>query len=51
VCSGTTYSPTGARGMSHSGYFADPDGHAWEVAWNPDWTIADDGSVSLHKQG
>jgi uncharacterized glyoxalase superfamily protein PhnB len=35
----------------YSGYFADPDGHAWEVAWNPDWTIADDGSVSLHKQG
>src|SRR5579885_3637377 len=19
----------------HSGYFADPDGHLWEVAWNP----------------
>ena len=35
----------------YSGYFADLDGHAWEVAWNPDWTIADDGSVSLHKQG
>src|SRR4051794_37757254 len=31
----------------YSGYFADPDGHAWEVAWNPDWTIADDGSVSF----
>jgi len=35
----------------YSGYFADPDGHAWEVAWNPDWTIAGDASVSLHKQG
>ena len=22
----------------YSGYFADPDGHPWEVAWNPDWT-------------
>lgn len=19
----------------YSGYFADPDGHAWEIAWNP----------------
>ncbi|GAA0231606.1 hypothetical protein GCM10009000_053650 [Halobacterium noricense] len=21
----------------YSGYFADPDGHLWEVAWNPYW--------------
>lgn len=28
-----------------TGYFADPDGHIWEVAWNPGWPIADDGSV------
>ena len=35
----------------YSGYFADPDGHAWEVAWNPDWTIETDGSVSLRKKG
>jgi hypothetical protein len=33
----------------YSGYFADPDGHLWEVAWNPDWTIAEDGSVRLRK--
>ena len=31
----------------YSGYFADPDGHPWEVAWNPGWTLAADGSVSL----
>jgi hypothetical protein len=31
----------------YSGYFADPDGHLWEVAWNPHWTIAEDGSVRL----
>ncbi len=31
----------------YSGIFLDPDGHAWEVAHNPYWTIADDGSVSL----
>ena len=28
----------------YSGYFADPDGHLWEVAFNPYATIADDGS-------
>ena len=31
----------------HAGYFADPDGHLWEVAWNPFWTLADDGTVRL----
>ena len=31
----------------YSGYFADPDGHAWEVAWNPGWTLDEEGRVSL----
>lgn len=31
----------------YSGYFADPDGHVWEVAFNPFWTIADDGTISM----
>ncbi len=31
----------------YSGYFADPDGHAWEVAWNPYFEIKDDGSIIL----
>jgi uncharacterized protein len=31
----------------YSGAFCDPDGHPWEVAHNPSWTIGDDGSVSL----
>jgi catechol 2,3-dioxygenase-like lactoylglutathione lyase family enzyme len=31
----------------YAGYFADPDGHLWEVAWNPDWQLADDGSIRL----
>jgi len=31
----------------YSGYFADPDDHPWEVAWNPHWTLAEDGSVRL----
>jgi uncharacterized protein len=25
----------------YSGYFQDPDGHLWEVAWNPAWTVPD----------
>src|SRR5271154_1750704 len=29
----------------YSGYFADPDGFAWEIAWNPQWHIAADGSI------
>ena len=33
----------------YSGYFADPDGHPWEIAWNPEWRIDEDGSVKLHK--
>jgi catechol 2,3-dioxygenase-like lactoylglutathione lyase family enzyme len=31
----------------YSGYAADPDGHLWEVAWNPGWTVADDGRTLL----
>jgi uncharacterized protein len=31
----------------YSGVFADPDGHPWEVAHNPGWTIEPDGSTRL----
>lgn len=31
----------------YSGVFVDPDGHPWEVAHNPYWTLAADGSVRL----
>jgi len=31
----------------YSGVFIDPDGHPWEVAHNPHWTLHDDGSISL----
>ena len=31
----------------YSGVFIDPDGHPWEVAHNPGWTLLEDGSVSL----
>lgn len=30
-----------------SGYFADPDGHPWKVAWNPGFPIGPDGSRQL----
>jgi len=25
----------------YAGYFQDPDGHLWEVAWNPEWVVPD----------
>lgn len=29
----------------YSGYFSDPDGFAWEIAWNPGWPLDKDGAV------
>ena len=29
------------------GYIADPDGHAWEIAWNPAWPIDAEGHVTF----
>jgi catechol 2,3-dioxygenase-like lactoylglutathione lyase family enzyme len=31
----------------YTGVFVDPDGHPWEVAHNPHWSLAEDGSVKL----
>lgn len=31
----------------YSGYFADPDGFVWEVAWNPAFGVMEDGSIQL----
>jgi catechol 2,3-dioxygenase-like lactoylglutathione lyase family enzyme len=31
----------------HSGYFRDPDGHYWEVAWNPFTPTLPDGTLSI----
>ena len=31
----------------YSGVFLDPDGHPWEVAHNPHWTLREDGSIAL----
>ncbi len=31
----------------YSGYFADPDGHVWELAMNPSWPLDVDGTLTL----
>ena len=31
----------------YSGYWADPDGHVWEVAMNPFWPLGADGTLTL----
>lgn len=38
-------SPVRASWGGYSGYFADPDGFAWEIAFNPHWPIATDGTI------
>jgi uncharacterized protein len=47
--SGATITRPGAETFwgGYSGVFVDPEGHAWEVAHNPHWTLSDDGAVSL----
>jgi uncharacterized protein len=42
---GRSGAPTSWGG--YSGVFVDPDGHPWEVAHNPGWALADDGSIRL----
>jgi catechol 2,3-dioxygenase-like lactoylglutathione lyase family enzyme len=45
---GTVVRPAGqAEWGGITGAFADPDGYVWEVAHNPGWTIAEDGSVRI----
>ncbi|MNR82958.1 Glyoxalase-like domain protein [compost metagenome] len=31
----------------YAGYFTDPDGHLWEIAWNPGFAFTPDGGVLL----
>jgi hypothetical protein len=35
----------------YAGCFADPDGHFWEVAHNPGFALADDGSITIPDLG
>jgi catechol 2,3-dioxygenase-like lactoylglutathione lyase family enzyme len=39
--------PEGVFWGGYSGYYADPDGHVWEVAHNPFWPLNADGSLTL----
>jgi catechol 2,3-dioxygenase-like lactoylglutathione lyase family enzyme len=36
-----TDSPRDRFWGGYSGYFRDPDGHLWEIAWNPEWQVDD----------
>lgn len=31
----------------YAGYFTDPDGHPWEIAYNPGFALAPDGSITI----
>lgn len=42
-----TRSPRETFYGGYAGYFADPDGHLWEVAHNPGFTLGDDGMLTL----
>jgi predicted lactoylglutathione lyase len=46
---GATILKPGAEAFwgGYTGYFADPDGFAWEVAWNPGFEILPDGGIKL----
>jgi len=35
----------------YAGCFTDPDGHVWEIAWNPGFALADDGSLTVPDLG
>ena len=39
-----------ARGTfygGYAGYFRDPDGHVWEIAYNPGFPLGPDGSITV----
>jgi catechol 2,3-dioxygenase-like lactoylglutathione lyase family enzyme len=46
---GATIARSGAETFwgGYSGVFVDPEGHPWEVAHNPGWTVTEDGATRL----
>jgi catechol 2,3-dioxygenase-like lactoylglutathione lyase family enzyme len=42
-----THPPAETFYGGHAGYFEDPDGHLWEIAHNPGFTLRDDGTLVL----
>jgi hypothetical protein len=39
--------PVEAEWGGYHGHFADPDGHVWEIAWNPFFPLDAEGRISL----
>ncbi|MGH3196372.1 MAG: VOC family protein [Streptosporangiaceae bacterium] len=35
----------------YAGHFRDPDGHVWEIAWNPGFPLSSDGSITVPDLG
>jgi predicted lactoylglutathione lyase len=44
---GTMLKPGTELPFGYGGYFADPDGHPWEVCWNRDFPIGPDGRITI----
>jgi uncharacterized protein len=44
---GTLLKPGTHLPFGYGGYFADPDGHAWEICWNRDFPIGPDGRITI----
>jgi len=42
-----THQPAETFYGGYAGYFTDPDGHAWEIAFNPGFVLAADGSITV----
>ena len=42
--------PERAPWGGYCGYFADPDGHPWEIAFNPAWPISGDGRLQVRAE-
>lgn len=49
VAAGATLTKPGTEAPwgGYTGYFADPDGHLWEVAWNPGFPLDDEGRLTI----
>ena len=44
---GSLLKPGSEFDYGYGGYFADPDGHAWEVIWNPGFPLGADGRITI----
>jgi catechol 2,3-dioxygenase-like lactoylglutathione lyase family enzyme len=44
---GVTRRPAATFYGGYAGYFTDPDGHAWEIAYNPGFPLGEDGSITI----